>query len=138
LGWIYEYQSETKQALEHYLIAKSIYEETGNQKKLGYLMSLIGINQRYTGNYGDAIESQMQALKIGREIKDTLTINEALLALGFTYLKVEKWPEALDYQKLSLDLLVHMNDSTGIARVYSDMGVTHMSMDSLDAAIKDH
>ena len=101
-------------------------------------MSLIGINQRYTGNYGDAIESQMQALKIGREIKDTVTIKEALLALGFTYLKVEKWPEALDYQKQALDLLVGTNDSTGIARVYSDLGVTHMSMDSLNAAIKDH
>jgi tetratricopeptide (TPR) repeat protein len=76
---------------------KSIYQKRGDKAELGYLYTRIGISQRYTGNFGDAIESHIQALEIGKKIKDTLTIKEALLALAFTFSRVEKWEKALDY-----------------------------------------
>ena len=138
LGWIYVTQTKNDSALQQYQIAKSIYEETGNKKELGYLLTLIGISQRYIGNYGDAIETQIQALKVGREAKDSLTIKESLLALAFTFARVEKWEEAIDYQKQALELLTLWNDSSGVARVYSDLGVTYMSMDSLDTSLENH
>jgi signal transduction histidine kinase/Tfp pilus assembly protein PilF len=138
LGWIYTSQQKNDSAQQHFLIAKSIYQETNNKKELGYLLTLIGISQRYMGNYGDAIETQIQALNVGREIRDALTIKEALLALAFTFARVEKWEEAIDYQKQALELLTLWGDSSGVARVYSDLGVTYMSMDSLDAAIDNH
>lgn len=138
IGDAYDAQNRNHESLQNYQKSMRLYEELDSIPMVGLLNLYSGIVQRYMGNYGDALESQIRALEIGKQVDESNIIIESLLAMGFTYMFVEKWDEALLKQNEALKLYKQIKDSLGISTVYSDMGVVNMSAGNLDEALKNH
>ena len=133
---IYSDRTDYNRALQHYRAALDLYRQAGNYPDLGLTYFYIGLNQRYMGNLGDALESNLSSLQIGKEIGDTNLITTVLLSNGFLLLNDSS--QALKYQREALDLYVRQNDSAGIATAYNDIGVTYMVAGNLGEALKNH
>ena len=138
LGLIYTDLGEFPQAIEAFEMSLSFFEKTGNKKDLAHSWYQLGITKRYMGNHGDALENSMQALKIAREIRDTLFITDVLLANGFNYLETGNFSEAKKAQEEALELSILTEDSLGISTVYNDLAVTAEASGNLDEALKNH
>ncbi|MCB0664230.1 MAG: tetratricopeptide repeat protein [Saprospiraceae bacterium] len=136
IATIYSDRAEHNRALLHYHAALDLYLQMKDLPNVGETYYYIGLDQRYSGTYGDAFESTLQSLRIGREISDSTMITNALLSNGF--LLMYDSSEALRYQREALDIFMRQNDSNGIATVYNDMGVVYWQAGDLDAALKHH
>jgi two-component system NtrC family sensor kinase len=137
-GLIYTDLGEFPQAIKAYEKSISFYEKTGNKNDIALSLFYLGITKRYMGYYGDALENSMQALKIAREIRDTLLIKDVLLANGFNYLQTGDFSEARKAQEEALELSIRIEDSLGISTVYNDLAVTAEESGNLDEALKNH
>ena len=136
IATIYSDRADFSRALAHYHSAINLYLQIGDRYNAGMTYYYIGLNQRYMGTYGDAFESNLECLQIGKEIGDTFMITKALLSNGFLFMYDSL--EALKYQKEALDIFIQQNDSNGIATVYNDMGVIYWLAGNLDEALKNH
>ena len=137
-GLIYTDLGEFPLAIEVYEKSISLYEKTGNKNDLALSLFHLGITKRYMGYQGDALENGMQALKIAREIGDTLLIKDVLLANGFNYIETGNFSEARKAQEEALELSILIEDSLGISTVYNDLAVTAEESGNLDEALKNH
>ncbi|MBK8504694.1 MAG: tetratricopeptide repeat protein [Saprospiraceae bacterium] len=136
IATIYSDRADFSRALAHYHSSLNLYLQIGDRYNAGMTYYYIGLNQRYMGTYGDAFESNLECLQIGKEIGDTFMITKALLSNGFLFMYDSL--EALKYQKEALDIFIQQNDSNGIATVYNDMGVIYWLAGNLDEALKNH
>lgn len=136
LGSIYSDRTDYRTALIHYYAALNFYLQSGDRYHAGMSYYYIGLNQRYMGIYGDAFESNLKSLEIGREIRDTQIITNALLSNGFLF--IEDSSDALKYQQEALDIFMQQNDSAGIAIVYNDRAVVYWLNGDLEKALVNH
>jgi two-component system, NtrC family, sensor kinase len=138
---IAEYYNSTNNhinALKYYNQSFEIYKELGDVFNTGWILYNIGLIQRYMGNYGDALESHVKTLQIGKQINNNELITQALLGNGFDYMLVKNYPEALKNQREALEIFTAIKDSVGIGNVYYDIGVTHIWSGNLDEALVNH
>ncbi len=95
MGLIHEEAYQPEIAMDFYSKSLGLYIDSGNKKGQANQLLNIGINMRYRGNFGDAMEKIVESLEISRQISDSATMVEALLAMGFVYLFVEKYDDAV-------------------------------------------
>jgi two-component system, NtrC family, sensor kinase len=125
-------------ALKYYQTSLNIYRELNDVFFTGLVTYNIGLVQRYMGNYGDALESHVKTLQIGKQINNNELITQALLGNGFDYMLVKNFPEALKNQREALAIFIAIKDSVGIGNAYYDIGVTHIWSGNLDEALVNH
>ncbi len=125
-------------ALKYYETSMGICKENGDILNVGWNLYNIGLMQRYMRNYGDALESHVKALQIGRQLNNNDLMTQALLGNGFDYMLVKNFPEALKNQNEALAMFKSMHDSIGIGNVYYDIGVTNLWSGNLDEALVNH
>ena len=137
LGEISSLQGSNQNTLNYFDTSAKLYDELNDTHNLAYVYYQKALSQRYMGYFGDAMESNLFALKISKEKKDTSLIIECLLANGFIYMLVEDFPLALTSQQEALNYATIRKDSSYIATVYSDMANVNMRKGNLDEALKD-
>ncbi len=125
-------------ALQYYNKSLNLYKELGDVFNTGLILYNIGLIQRYMGNYGDALESHVKTLQIGKQINNNELITQALLGNGFDYMLVKNYPEALKNQREALEIFTAIKDSVGVSNAYYDIGVTHLWSGNLDEALVNH
>jgi len=88
------------------------------------------LNATRIGDYNKAFEWVSKSLKYFEKLKDTLYISSALKHIGFNYLAIKNYPEAIHYYTKAIDLLntlnmekrklwmISFNCYQGIARIY--------------------
>ena len=136
LGETYANQNSYESSLVYLNKSLKQYQQIGNRTKIAYLYYVIALTQRGMAKYGDALENNLQALAIAREIKDSSFIIECLLANGFIYMLAKDFSAALKNQEDALIIARALNDSDNIATTFSDMGNTNMRSGRLDTAFK--
>ena len=96
LGGAYTGRQDYENAIKNFRLGLNYSRATGNKTDEAMAWYNIGLIQRYIGNYGDALESNLVTLQIGREIKkDTTIIGYGLLGNGFDYMFAKDYDEAI-------------------------------------------
>jgi two-component system, NtrC family, sensor kinase len=125
-------------SLKFYQTSLAGYQKLKDTFNTGLVTYNIGLIQRYMGNYGDALESHVKTLQIGKQINNNELITQALLGNGFDYMLVKNYPEALKNQQEALEIFTAIKDSIGIGNVYYDIGVTYLWSGKLEEALVNH
>ena len=86
------------------------------------------------GNIKEAIQSNLKALKIREEIKDTLGVAESYNNIASIFQQQEDLASALSYYKKAETLFESQNYSPGLINVYINIGFVHYSQEKYDSA----
>ncbi len=138
LGGAYTGRQDYENAIKNFRLGLNYSRATGNKTDEAMAWYNIGLIQRYMGNYGDALESNLVTLQIGREIKDTTIIGYGLLGNGFDYMFAKDYDEAIKNQREALAIFIARKDSASIATAYNDMGVAYHFAGNTDSSLKNH
>lgn len=121
-----------------YGLSIAAYKAESDSSGMGMAFNWKAINLRDMGNFGDALENNLYALAIGKQIKDSAVLTDAYLAMGFIYMYVNKYDEAIENQQEALKIFVKRKDSAGIATVFNDMGATNIQAKRYETALANH
>jgi len=125
-------------ALEQYLEAQRILENSNNRKTLILLYNNIAACYRFTEETQRAIDYFKLALKEGKLLKDTATVARVNNNLGMQYLELERYEEARPF----LDRAIAMYDDMG-NDIYKGISLLtranlHNATDAYKSAIADY
>lgn len=135
MGETYANQNNNASSIANFNKSLGLYQALKNRNKIAYLYYNISLTQRGMAMYGDALESNLKALEIAKEIKDTVLTIECLLANGFIYMLAKDYPAALKSQQGGLAVARAIKDSSYIATAFSDLGNTNMRLGRLDESL---
>lgn len=138
LGDTYTQMGQDVKALNYSNKALESFEASGDQYSYMHQLTSTGLILRNLGNYGESLEYFIESLNSGRQLNDSTAIVESLLAMGFVYMYVEKWSDAIDSQKEALKLYQAADNQWGIARIHNDMGVTYYRKGDIDSSLVHH
>ena len=133
-----DFSVKANKALQYNDKSIELLREIGDSAMLAESLTNQGITQRSMRNFGDAMESLMEARRINQDLNDSTAMIENLLAIGFLYMQLERWDDALEMQQEALGIYQSMNDSMGIARIYNDMGLVHQYRGNYQKALELH
>lgn len=106
-----------------------------NSKILAESYAILGVNEKYQGNYEGAIKYHLQALKIKEANQDEgglcITYND----IGIVYKSMKRWEEALHYYRKSNELARKLNIGSAISFTYNNLGTVYNEMRKYDSAL---
>jgi len=143
-GITFYYQAKTRKALDCYAEALNRAIDLHDT----YLQNLIGSNlavaQEKSGHIDQAIETLLKVQDAQGAYKDPLEAENVLSLLGFDYLKLYRFPQALDVlnQALALSIKYDWAEDRGrnrllLGQVYRELGQQDKSLTYLQLALPD-
>jgi signal transduction histidine kinase/CheY-like chemotaxis protein len=123
IGINYHYaKTDYTKALDYYLKALKIFEESGNKKNIA--ISFIDIGNIYLrlSEPAKASDYYNKSLKICRESGDKMIMQKVLLRIGSLYNKQSDSTKAMDYYHKSLKINEELGNKSGLAKVYIAFG----------------
>lgn len=135
-GIYYSVVSENEKALATFKEARDRYQELGNQERVSALLNNMSNCERRMGRYPEALELQMQSLKIKEELKvDMDKLSASYWNIGNITGDIGNYTESnVWYRKAEA-----YYDSAGLeydlARVRYNIGLNLEELDSLDQAL---
>lgn len=115
-----------------YKLAVKINYVQGEARSLGVMG---GVNWGF-GDYEEALLHYLDALKIYRDLDDTIGRSNCLNNIGEVYKKLGQYNSALDYLLLSKDLKEQQASKSQIALAYSNLGELYTLMQDYENAHK--
>jgi signal transduction histidine kinase len=135
---VYMQNGRQDAALRYSKLALDAFRTLADDENYLYQLIRVSLALRSTGAFGESLEYLVESLQLARARNEIDAEVESLLAMGFIYAFVEKWDEAFESQQLALKIYEQTGDSSGIARIHNDLGVTYYLADDLDAALAQH
>ena len=100
-----------------------------------YCLRAIGTVLLNTGNYPNALESFLQALKIGEDIHDDQIIASSVSSLSDVYFYAGDIKRSVDYSHQAISLYQNLHDSSYVVTTISNLGDTYEKSNQLDSAL---
>lgn len=127
------YSGNYDEALENY--QRSVDIQKTQPDKLGLATALRGIGNvhRTRGDFGAALESYFQSLKISEQIKAPL--GATLGSIGFVRALQGDYPQALDYYNKALNEFKTNSNRIELARVFTLIGNVHYRQGLYDSSL---
>jgi len=110
--------------------------ETDNRRGVARGMLMIGSGHNAKGEYSLAIESQLRALEIFEEIKDTAAIGITYNNLATNYHTLGKYSEAINYYQLSTIIAKKQGNSNGIFLTLINIGTIYAEWKKYETSIE--
>ena len=95
----------------------------------------LGIKARRASQYQNAIESDLKALAICRELKDRDCEGRAYNGLGLGYDYLGQYDKAIEFQLQSLAIAREIKDRGGEGRALGNLGIAYNALGKYDKAI---
>lgn len=101
----------------------------------------LGVICQYTGNYPEALQHHLSALKIRETNKDPngnldkKGVAASLGNIGIIYYYLEKYNESLNYHTKSLKLKEELGDKKAIAGTYNNIGIVYQKLNRHQEAL---
>jgi tetratricopeptide (TPR) repeat protein len=96
----------------------------------------IGVANMNRGNYPDAVEHYLLALKIYEARRDKRGIGTSYTNVGNIYREQKEHEKALDYYSRALQIFIEIGHQQGIAACYSNIGIVHFNSRSFEKAFE--
>ncbi len=135
-GNIYVSQKAHDKAIEYYLKAIAIAEETGNKAGLSRTYANIGIVYYNQKNYSKTLEYDLKALKISEEQGDRNELKKGYVNVGSDYEMLDSNELAIGFYNKSLAITEEMGDKKGIATCYNKMGLNYLRQGKQNIALE--
>ena len=135
-GYIYKYNGDIKKALEYYLLALKLKEETNDKRLIAGLHNNIGIIYRSLGDNETALIYFKKSLKIFKEIGEREGIAYALNSIGSLYIAQKKYKEGIRCHTESIKLCIPIKEHSLEAMNYINIGYAYESQNNTSEALK--
>ena len=136
IGACYSGLLRLEKAQSFYALARSIWEESGNQTKLSYLYNNIGSVYGKKKELDKAREYFLKSLDIREELGDKKGLASTLGNLGNLHEDLNDNESALNFFIRSLELYEEIGNRRGIAYTCGCIGVVYTALGRLDEAEK--
>jgi len=118
-----------KQALE---CAKEIHYERG----IATSTNVIGVSYSSAGEYKEAIDHHLSALKIFIELKDTNAIGATYNNIGINYRKLGNFSQAIGNFQRALEIADHARDTTETLKALNNLGNVYKNWEKYYMALE--
>ena len=98
-------------------------------------MNLAGESYRLTGNYPKALQYQLQALEISRELKNEEIESNSLGFIGVIYMELNEYRQALQYFLSAINIKNRLPASPPSVFILANTGVSYDFLDMPDSAL---
>ncbi len=135
LGLYYKKCGDFNNALP-YSLAAAKYSEILNESKTDMGGTWFNTANVYTqlGEYNKAMGCNLKALRLFEEAGNKLGVSFCNNGIAIGYLKLKKYPRALEYAQRSLALKNELKDKKGICSALSTMGEVYAGMGNIKQA----
>lgn len=134
-GIYYSITRNNSKALELFTEAKEYYEKVGDRKKVGSSLLNISSVQLDLGNHKQALESQMESLKICEEFGETgISLGKNYYTIGNIHRMSRNLSIANEWFKKALIEYEKAGSEMYASQVYFTLGTNYLRIDSLDKA----
>ncbi len=129
------YLNNLQKALMLYFEAMQMFETLSDE---GLYRSYINIGLLYVkiGNYADALNYNLKALKIAEKIGDKDKIAYSYNWLGSVYLKIRDIEQALMFYSKSLKLAQEVGSPESIGMAFGNMGIAYYEMKRYEESLE--
>ncbi|TMI65086.1 MAG: DUF2225 domain-containing protein [Bacteroidetes bacterium] len=128
-----KYQYEALSLAEKKRFEKGIHEAQINS---GYIANVRGNMFMGQGNYPDALNNYLAALKVFEKYKFLTGIAGSHLNVGHVYSSQRNYPEALKNYFLALKIFEELKDKNGLGGVYNNIGDVYEDLGNSQEALK--
>jgi tetratricopeptide (TPR) repeat protein len=134
IGVIYLYLSDYPKALNNYLEALRLYEQTGNEANKAGSYINIGLVYKHLGNYHQSLEYQMKALEISKKMDDLYNVQNELGNIGTLYDNLGDKEKALSFFRQAMAINEKLENNRGIASNLVNTGILYNRSGNYDSA----
>jgi tetratricopeptide (TPR) repeat protein len=135
IGIVFSEQSSYAKALQYYLKALKIYEESKNLEKCARLYNNIGIIYKAQDDDFKALNYFVKCLKIQEKIDDE-TVGITTTNIGNVYLHQKNFPKALEYYNKALKLFEKYPNPRGSGELYNNLGLYYKMNTNREEALR--
>ncbi len=135
LSWGYR-KLNPERATKYALDGLELAQDLGCQESIGGFNNILGVILTMVGDYNDALERHLNAIKIRTELKDSSGMGASLNNIGLVYEKLSQFDKALLYYKKSLAIKERQNDSDRIAISLNNIGTIHFKTGNYSEGVK--
>lgn len=121
-GIAYYYQGNHHLALESYLKALKIYDNTNDSTGIASVLNELGTLEKKNGDLNNSEEHLKRALDISLAVKDSALIANSMNNLGHVFELKEDFPTAMNYYSTSAIIKEILGDLYGASFNYDNMG----------------
>ncbi len=125
LGSVYLQSGKYPEALNYYLQALKIAEETGNPIIVAGSIENIGLVYKKVKNYVKAKEYYSKSLSLNESAKNEIGIADTYLRLGTLYSELDRNDSAKYYQLKALEIYERLNNKIGLIKVTANIGAIY-------------
>jgi tetratricopeptide (TPR) repeat protein len=136
LSWEFFYLGENGKTILYANRAKTAAQKLNYTKGIAGAYSVIGNALYRQGNYPEAIENLISALRIEERSGNKKAISGCYNNIGNVYDSQEKYDESLKYYLKSLKIRQELKDSNLIAMSYHNIGLVYINQKKPDQAIE--
>ncbi|MCD4702139.1 MAG: tetratricopeptide repeat protein, partial [Candidatus Aegiribacteria sp.] len=127
--------SNIDQALEYFLKALRIFEESKEILKASSLLNNIGIIYNGLNDNSTALDYYNRAIKISEEHGCYTNLANSLNNAGIIFRQADELEKALEYYQRALEIREKLGEQWKIARVLTNIGMIHYDLNNHDKAL---
>ncbi len=131
-GDILNSQCQYDKALDHLLLAQKLAKELKALDKEMLVLREIGIVYKYQGDWQQALSAFEDGLKIARGLNDPMSMANLYNEAAEMLYRFGKMTEAIEYNRLALDLTQMNNDKISQARISIRQAYIHLLVGQWD------
>jgi signal transduction histidine kinase/Tfp pilus assembly protein PilF len=125
LGLVYMELGNDGKALEYFLLALRLSEESGDKCGMAKGYNNVGLILSNQGMHEKALDYYLKSLKADEELGNQKGIAQSCNNIGLLYSNARDFPNALNYSMRSLKIYTQLNDKPGLARIYNNIGIIY-------------
>ncbi len=134
IGVVYFYNAMYEPALENFLRALHLLEETEDFLVISKVFNNMGEVYKEAGNLEEALICYNKSLNLSEKYNYTNNVAVILENIGMIYLKKKEYFCSLEYYRKSYNILIGENNITALSEVENSIGKIHFIQEEYDKA----
>lgn len=135
IGRSFTWQAKYDSALHKFLLAKKLYEKTGDKKGLATTLNAIAVVYgQFSEDYPAALKAFKEALQINKQLNDSLSMAKVMQNIGQIYELTGQLDSALYFLQVSNALSERFNDHRSLAVGSNIIGAVFFALNNLDSS----
>jgi signal transduction histidine kinase/CheY-like chemotaxis protein len=138
MGRVYDNRSSYNEAILYYNKAQEQAKLNGDKEGEALCYYYLGLNNRYLGNYYDALKNHLKDLQIQEELNNKKGIAGAYITIAAILKKLNDLDAAINRLNDAKLLFEQVKDTFGISMTYNDLGIAYEYLGDTVTALENH